>query len=237
MIKNIPTLCVVCALLAPAAYAQSTCETRVDRNLDKSTQQKVEYCLTPEPEKVPNEPRVVYFSSYYVSSPKPKDKVKIPRYIKQPGKKYKEEPLSRNREYWEAVVYPLFENDTLSSQDERDVNAAVLELFPGSTFQMPPTGSARTIIVMRRKGEPGQYEGPVTVKYDGKEVTLTDKGDGTFEIPGTEEENDGVPLSGYFAYEASPKAAKRESAPAYQPSVRLGSSAGNPYFPANQQAK
>ena len=41
MIKNIPTLCVVCALLAPAAYAQSTCETRVDRNLDKTTQQKV----------------------------------------------------------------------------------------------------------------------------------------------------------------------------------------------------
>ena len=237
MIKNIPTLCVVLAALAPAAYAQSTCETRVDRNLDKTTQQKVEYCLTPEPEKVPNEPRVVYFSSYYATSPKPNAKVKIPRYIEQPGKKYKETPLSRNREYWEAVVYPLFENDTLSSQDEREVNAAVLELFPGSTFQLPPTGSARTIIVMRRKGAPGQYTGPVTVKYGGKEVTLEDKGDGTFEIPGTEEENDGTPLSGYFAYEASPKAVNKDAAPAYQPSVRLGSSAGNPYFPANQKAK
>ena len=237
MIKNIPTLCVVLAALAPAAYAQSTCETRVDRNLDKTTQQKVEYCLTPEPEKVPNEPRVVYFSSFYATSPKPNAKVKIPRYIEQPGKKYKETPLSRNREYWEAVVYPLFENDTLSSQDEREVNAAVLELFPGSTFQMPPTGSARTIIVMRRKGAPGQYTGPVTVKYGGKEVTLEDKGDGTFEIPGTEEENDGTPLSGYFAYEASPKAVNKDAAPAYQPSVRLGSSAGNPYFPANQKAK
>ena len=93
MIKNIPTLCVVCALLAPAAYAQSTCETRVDRNLDKSTQQKVEYCLTPEPEKAPNEPRVVYFSSYYVSSPKPKDKVKIPRYISSPAKNIKKNPF------------------------------------------------------------------------------------------------------------------------------------------------
>ena len=237
MIKNIPTLCVVLAALAPAAYAQSTCETRVDRNLDKTTQQKVEYCLTPEPEKVPNEPRVVYFSSYYATSPKPNAKVKIPRYIEQPGKKYKETPLSRNREYWEAVVYPLFENDTLSSQDESEVNAAVLELFPGSTFQMPPTGSARTIIVMRRKGAPGQYTGPVTVKYGGKEVTLEDKGDGTFEIPGTEEENDGTPLSGYFAYEASPKAVNKDAAPAYKPSVRLGSSAGNPYFPANQKAK
>ena len=68
-------------------------------------------------------------------------------------------------------------------------------------------------------------------------MTLEDKGDGTFEIPGTEEENDGTPLSGYFAYEASPKAVNKDSAPAYKPSVRLGSSAGNPYFPANQKAK
>lgn len=206
--------------------AQSTCETRVDRNLDKTTMEKVHYCLTPEEEPVSDkEPQVIYFSAYDSRAPRPV-KHKIPLEIVQPGVVYHEEALSKNREYWEAKSYPLFTNDVLSSQDEQEVNCAVMELFPGSTLVPPPTA---TRIIMYRHGKDGSYNGPVTVMYQGKEVAVTDNGDGTFSVPDVKDES-GAVLTGYFAYEPDPSAGKKTAKPAYQPSVNLSTSKGNPYF-------
>ena len=207
--------------------AQSTCETRVDRNLDKTTMQKVHYCLYPEEEpSTEPESQVIYFAAYDSRAPRPSQKPRIPMEIVQPeGAVYHEEALSKNREYWEAKHYPLFTNDIPSSEDEREVNCAVMELFPGSTFVPPPTA---TRIIMYRNGRDGAYNGPVTVLYGGKEVALRDNGDGTFSIPGTEDE-DGKPLTGYFAYDPT-GAENKENEVYYKPSVSLSTTRGNPYF-------
>ncbi len=206
--------------------AQSTCETRVDSNLDKTTMQKVHYCLTPEAEPDPGpEPQVVYFSAYDSRAPRPV-KRKIPLEIVQPGVVYHEEALSKNREYWEAKSYPLFTNDVLSSQDEQEVNCAVMELFPGSTLVPPPTA---TRIIMYPNGRDGSYKGPVTVLYNGQEIAVTDNGDGTFSVPGVEDAS-GAPLTGYFAYDPTHETNTRTAKPAYRPSVNLSTDKGNPYF-------
>ena len=223
--KKLTVLFLLLAAGAPLC-AESTCETRVDRNLDKTTMQKVHYCLTPEAEPDPGpEPQVVYFAAYDSRAPRPV-KHKIPMEIVQPENAiYHEEALSKNREYWEAKNYPLFTNDIPSSEDEREVNCAVMELFPGSVLVPPPTA---TRIIMYRNGKDGSYNGPLTVLYGGKEVVLRDNGDGTFSIPGVEDAN-GQPLTGYFAYD--PTGAKNKENEEYQkPSVSLSTTRGNPYF-------
>ena len=223
--KKLTVLFLLLAAGAPLC-AESTCETRVDRNLDKTTMQKVHYCLTPEAEPDPGpEPQVVYFAAYDSRAPRPV-KHKIPMEIVQPENAiYHEEALSKNREYWEAKNYPLFTNDIPSSEDEREVNCAVMELFPGSVLVPPPTA---TRIIMYRNGKDGSYNGPLTVLYGGKEVALRDNGDGTFSIPGGGDAN-GQPLTGYFAYD--PTGAKNKENEAYQkPSVSLSTTRGNPYF-------
>lgn len=223
--KKLTALFLLLAAGAPLC-AESTCETRVDRNLDKTTMQKVHYCLTPEAEPDPGpEPQVVYFAAYDSRAPRPV-KHKIPMEIVQPENAvYHEEALSKNREYWEAKNYPLFTNDIPSSEDEREVNCAVMELFPGSVLVPPPTA---TRIIMYRNGQDGSYNGPLTVLYGGKEVALHDNGDGTFSIPGVEDAN-GQPLTGYFAYD--PTGAKNKENEEYQkPSVSLSTTRGNPYF-------
>ena len=223
--KKLTVLFLLLAAGAPLC-AESTCETRVDRTLDKTTMQKVHYCLTPEAEPDPGpEPQVVYFAAYDSRAPRPV-KHKIPMEIVQPENAiYHEEALSKNREYWEAKNYPLFTNDIPSSEDEREVNCAVMELFPGSVLVPPPTA---TRIIMYRNGKDGSYNGPLTVLYGGKEVALRDNGDGTFSIPGVEDAN-GQPLTGYFAYD--PTGAKNKENEEYQkPSVSLSTTRGNPYF-------
>lgn len=203
--------------------AQSTCEIRVDRNLDKTTMQKVHYCLFPEEEPEEPESQVIYFAAYDSRAPRPVEKPRIPMEIIQPeGAVYNGASLSKNREYWEAKHYPLFTNDIPSSEDEREVNCAVMELFPGSTFVPPPTA---TRIIMYRNGA---EDAPLTVFYGGKEIALRDNGDGTFSIPGTEGE-DGKPLTGYFAYDPT-GAENKETVEYYQPSVNLSTTRGNPYF-------
>lgn len=109
---------------APLHAAASTCETRVDKNLDKSTRQKVEFCLTEEPEPEAEAAKEVILSdTYSVQYPKPKEPQAAP--TQQVIKKYTAGPVSQ--EYLDRDDYPAFRNDSLPRLSDEEAHETALE--------------------------------------------------------------------------------------------------------------
>lgn len=119
-------------LAAPLFAAASTCETRVDKNLDKSTSEKVDRCLTDEVT-VDEGPvtEVVLSDTYSVQYPKPKTKAKKSAQSQQVTRVYTSTPVSQ--EYLERDDYPAFRNDTLPNINAEQAHEAALQaLRPGA---------------------------------------------------------------------------------------------------------
>ena len=111
--KNIWIALFTVAVTVPA-MAASNCVSRVDKNLNKTTTEKINYCLeedqTPEPPADTTE--VVWSETYSVQFPKPKQKAQ-----EQPAPQTQiktvpsDTPVSR--EYLDRQTYPPFRNDTM----------------------------------------------------------------------------------------------------------------------------
>ena len=104
----------VCSLAAIPLMAASTCVSRVDKNLDKTTAEKIDFCLTEEPVLTDETPatEVVLSETQTVQYPKPKTKRKKNTPAKQQTTKvYTTAPVSL--EYYDRETYPAFRNDTL----------------------------------------------------------------------------------------------------------------------------
>lgn len=108
---------------APLHAAASTCETRVDKNLDKSTRQKVEFCLTEEPEEEPAPTEVIISDTYSVQYPKPKEPKAAP--AQQVIEKYTPGPVSQ--EYLDRDDYPAFRNDSLPRLSDEEAHETALD--------------------------------------------------------------------------------------------------------------
>lgn len=117
---------VALCLSASPVWAASTCQQRVDGNLDKSTRQKVELCLTEPAEPVVSEnaARVIY-SSVQPSVPQPHEEKPVP-YKKT--KVYKD-PGPVNSEYVERRDFVPFVNDIPSSRDLQEAGDSALDMI------------------------------------------------------------------------------------------------------------
>lgn len=127
--KKILFLLLVSFAAAPLLAAASTCQTRVDNNLDKSTAEKVRRCLTEEPEPENDTPvtEVILSDTYSVQYPKQKTKKKNSQ--PQTIKIYEEQPVST--EFLNRRDYPAFRNDILPSANMETAHDTALEALRG----------------------------------------------------------------------------------------------------------
>lgn len=140
---------------APLLAAASTCETRVDKHQDASTTERVNYCLTEEPEEEETQATEVVLSDVYsVQYPKPKTK-KAPAQT-QETKLYNQGPTSM--EYLDRDDYPAFRNDIMPAMNEEDAHAAALEVLssqniPENKGTKSLTKPARTMMAAPQEEE------------------------------------------------------------------------------------
>jgi len=122
----------VCSLAAAPLLTASTCVSRVDKNLDKTTAEKIDFCLTEE-EVISDETpatEVIYSDTQNVQYPKKKNKRKHQASAKQQTTKvYTTSPVSL--EYFNRNEYPAFRNDTLPSVNAESAHETALEALRG----------------------------------------------------------------------------------------------------------
>ena len=110
-------------VIAPAAYAASTCETRVDSHQKATTRQRVAYCLMEEPAAAPAAgPELVYSGTY---SKEPQTQSPIKSTVKDGY--FKEDKYSIQHQYVGSQNFPSFKNDTLSEQERAALERAYLK--------------------------------------------------------------------------------------------------------------
>ncbi|WP_458401227.1 hypothetical protein [Candidatus Avelusimicrobium sp.] len=110
---------------APLLAAASTCETRVDKMYDKSTGERVQVCLTEEPEIAEDEngTKVIVSDTHEVQYPKRKAKKQAP--VQKEIKVYTQTPISR--EYLDIEEYPSFHNDVLPRMSQEKAHETALQ--------------------------------------------------------------------------------------------------------------
>ena len=122
-------MCVICLVSSVSVWAASNCVSRVDKNLDKTTAEKINYCLTEDttPVAEEKETEIIWSDTYSVQYPKPKNKQAKAK--TQPETKnvkvYKSGPVAMT--YTDRNTYPSFRNDTLPSLNDNQANEAALE--------------------------------------------------------------------------------------------------------------
>lgn len=138
-------------LAAPLYAAASTCETRVDKNLDKSTRQKVEFCLTEEPEpEAEAATEVILSDTYSVQYPKPKKPQAEP--TQQVIEKYTPGPVSQ--EYLDRDDYPAFRNDSLPRLSDEEAHETALEALHHPTAKAQKPARKKAAKPARKKVQP-----------------------------------------------------------------------------------
>lgn len=138
-------------LAAPLYAAASTCETRVDKNLDKSTRQKVEFCLTEEPEpEAEAATEVILSDTYSVQYPKPKKPLAEP--TQQVIEKYTPGPVSQ--EYLDRDDYPAFRNDSLPRLSDEEAHETALEALHRPTAKAQKPARKKAAKPARKKVQP-----------------------------------------------------------------------------------
>ena len=120
--KNILTFLLFFTTAAVAAA--STCETRVDSHQKATTKQRVDYCLTaePEPVAVSNKPELVYSSTY---SQEATEQAPVKTTAKDGY--FEEEKISIRRQYVGSQQFPAFKNDLLSEQEQAALEKVYLK--------------------------------------------------------------------------------------------------------------
>ena len=113
-----------------AAYAASTCETRVDNHPDATTRERVVYCLSQEPQEDEKAggPELVYSGSYSV---KPKTQTSAKSTVK--NGRFKQNRVSVRREYVGSNQFPAFDND-LERTDSQDAYEDEADQFKEATY-------------------------------------------------------------------------------------------------------
>lgn len=106
----------ICSFSALPLLAASTCQTRVDKNINKTTAEKVMYCLNDEPEVTPvtKEPEVILANVYTVKYPKQNNQSQTKTQQsaqERTTKVYSPTPVAMR--YYQRDVYPPFRNDIL----------------------------------------------------------------------------------------------------------------------------
>ena len=122
----------VCSFLASPLLAASTCVSRVDKNLDKSTAEKIDFCLTEEVDLTEEAPstELIFSDTQDVQYPKRKNKRSAKTSApKQDNKVYIQPPVSL--EYSDRNEYPSFRNDTLPSINAETAHETALEALRG----------------------------------------------------------------------------------------------------------
>ena len=138
-------------LAAPLYAAASTCETRVDKNLDKSTRQKVEFCLTEEPEpEAEAATEVILSDTYSVQYPKPKKPQAEP--TQQVIEKYTPGPVSQ--EYLDRDDYPAFRNDSLPRLSDEEAHETALDALHRPTDKAQKPARKKAAKPARKKVQP-----------------------------------------------------------------------------------
>lgn len=110
------------AVAFPAAAVVTDCVQRIDNNLDKSTKEKVAYCLAPANEPLPDmgtTTQIVTLGSEGVKKPATKKRIPPAQPKKKRIKKYNKAKEVRSVDYLEYNRYPEFRNDIISSYDEK----------------------------------------------------------------------------------------------------------------------
>lgn len=159
-------------------FAASTCEQRVDKNLNKSTAQKVSLCLTP-PEELPaseDATRVIYYNA---SSAKPKAKDRTQPDENQKPKIYKDQGKPVNKEYVGKRTYPPFVNDVVSSEDEKNADETAMQALAAGRKPSART-DAKPARKVKTEAKPKAVK-KVTVQTSAPKTpsVLLDNGDGT----------------------------------------------------------
>ncbi len=113
-------------LLAVPLCSASTCQTRVDSNLDKSTTEKVQRCLTQEPETEQTKAgsEVIFSETHEVIYPKKSNTKSLPKDTKT-FQKYT--PSEVHQVYVDQASYPLFRNDTLPISSAKQADDTALQ--------------------------------------------------------------------------------------------------------------
>ena len=139
IMKKLFSFFVLCVAAAPVLAAVSTCETRVDKHQDASTAERVDYCLTEEPQEADDTPvtEVVLSDVYSVQYPKPKTKKSATE--QEVTKTYTQQPISQ--EYIDRDDYPAFRNDILPRLNDDSAHAVALEALGHSQEKTGAKGS------------------------------------------------------------------------------------------------
>ena len=128
---------VACSSLTASAWAASDCVTRVDKNLDKTTAEKIEFCLTEEVETPAETPttEVIFSDTHEVQYPQSKSKSKKQKnkQVQSTKKKNakKRSSATVSTEYYEVSEYPAFRNDVHPRQSAEDAHEVALEALRG----------------------------------------------------------------------------------------------------------
>ena len=141
--------------MSSAAYAVSTCETRVDSHPKATTRQRVGYCLTEEPI-VTNTvagPELVYSGTY---SRTPEEEEPLKSTVKNGY--FKEEKFSVDRQYVGSGSFPAFVNDTLSEQER----AALEQVYLRELEKQQQALSPLSVKKSTTERAPARLNSPVT---------------------------------------------------------------------------
>lgn len=159
VMKKLFSFFVLSAAAAPLLAAVSTCETRVDKHQDASTAQRVEYCLTEEPQEIDETPVTEVVLSDVYSVQYPKQKTKQTASQQQETKTYTQQPISM--EYLDRNDYPAFRNDILPRLNDDTAHATALEALGAPQKTSEKKGSkSLTKPARQMKAAPVQPETP-----------------------------------------------------------------------------
>ena len=138
--KNLLTVLTLVLINSPLALAASNCVSRVDKHLDKTTAEKVEYCLAEDQEEEDAGPvtEVILTDTYSVQYPKQKQNPAPNRPQERTFKKYSTAPIEMT--YTDQKKYPHFRNDIMPSLSAEEANETAMEAFkqqPNSSKTKP----------------------------------------------------------------------------------------------------
>ncbi|MBR3632594.1 MAG: hypothetical protein IKN49_06020 [Elusimicrobiaceae bacterium] len=110
------------------AWAASNCVSRVDKNLNKTTQEKINYCLEEDqtPEAPADTTEIVWSETYSVQFPKQKQNAKEKE---APQTQIKTVPNDTpvSKEYLDRKTYPPFRNDTMPRMSAEQAHETAME--------------------------------------------------------------------------------------------------------------
>lgn len=117
----------------PIAVLESTCQTRVDENIDKSTTEKVQRCLTAETQEVTSSsPQVLVAETYDVQYPQSSQARRSVKQTQSTKTIKTYSPSETYQAYYDSE-YPALRNDILPTPSAEEAHATALKAIRGET--------------------------------------------------------------------------------------------------------